>query len=105
MAKSCKQGLYCWLDERGLYCRLLLRHFEAIFEHIKAGMQEGESEEEVNLNIEIPPHILQDVLDVSSKRKAEPSVDCHSCKTYVSAKAAETELKSAQGNGEETLED
>lgn len=38
-------------------------------------MQEGETEEEVNINIEIPPNIFKGVIDDNRKRKAESSAD------------------------------
>ncbi|KZL81181.1 hypothetical protein CI238_13516 [Colletotrichum incanum] len=48
-------------------------------------MKEGESEEEVDVNIEIPSRILGDILNDSRKRKAEDSVDCRGCKTHASS--------------------
>lgn len=53
-------------------------------------MKEGEKEEEVDINIEISPGILKDVLDDSCKRKAEDSIDCRACKTYVLADCGRT---------------
>lgn len=61
------------------------RHLEDIFHHIKGNMNEGEKEEEVDVNIEILPKILKDVLDDSHKRKAEGFIDYCLCKTHVSA--------------------
>ncbi|KAK2022207.1 hypothetical protein LX32DRAFT_508560, partial [Colletotrichum zoysiae] len=83
--KHCKQGPHCWLDERGNHHRLLSRHMEEIIHHIKGNMKEGENEEEVDINIEIPSKILGDVLNDSRKRKAEDSVDCRSCKVHASS--------------------
>ena len=51
--------------------------------HLKGNMTEGETEEDVDINIEIPPHILQKILDNSRKRKADSSPDCRHCKVYV----------------------
>ena len=48
-------------------------------------MKEGEKEEDVDVNIEIPPNILKNVLDNSRKRKADGSIDCRHCKVHVSA--------------------
>ncbi|KAH6623189.1 hypothetical protein F5144DRAFT_623218 [Chaetomium tenue] len=83
--KHCRQGPHCWPDERGNHHKLLPRHLEDIFHHIKGNMEEGEKEEDVDVNIEIPPQILKDVLDDSRKRKAEDSIGCRNCKTRVSA--------------------
>ncbi|KAK2061324.1 hypothetical protein LY76DRAFT_614430 [Colletotrichum caudatum] len=74
--RHCKQGPHCWPDERGNHHRLLPRHLEEIFQHIKGNMKEGENEEEVDVNIEIPSKILGDILNDSRKRKAEDSADC-----------------------------
>ncbi|OBR02107.1 hypothetical protein CH63R_14408 [Colletotrichum higginsianum IMI 349063] len=83
--KYCKQGPHCWLDERGNHHRLLPRHLEEIFHHIKGNMKEGEKEEEVDIDIEIPSKILGDILNDSRKRKAEDSVDCRGCKVQASS--------------------
>ncbi|KAK3371034.1 hypothetical protein B0T24DRAFT_304724 [Lasiosphaeria ovina] len=88
--KHCKQGPHCWPDERGNHHRLLPRHLEDISHHIKGNMKEGdmkegENEEEVDVNIEVPSKILQDVLDDSRKRKADDSIDCRNCKVRVSS--------------------
>jgi len=47
-------------------------------------MKEGEKEEEVDVNIEIPPNILKNILDNSCKRKADSSIDCRHCKGHAS---------------------
>lgn len=83
--KHCRQGPHCWPDERGNHHKLLPRHLEGIFHHIKGNIGEGRKEEDVDVNIEIPPQILKDVLDDSRKRKAEDSIGCRNCKTHVSA--------------------
>ncbi|KAH8742463.1 hypothetical protein F5883DRAFT_610325 [Diaporthe sp. PMI_573] len=49
--------------DSGNHHKLLPRHLEEIFHHIKGNMKEGEKEEEVEIDIEIPPTILKDVLD------------------------------------------
>lgn len=48
-------------------------------------MKEGENEEGVDVNIEIPSKILQDVLDDSRKRKADDSIDCRNRKVRISS--------------------
>lgn len=44
-------------------------------------MKEGEKVEDVNVNIEIPPHILREVLKASQKRKAGGTGDGRTAKT------------------------
>ncbi|KAJ0335178.1 hypothetical protein COL154_013770 [Colletotrichum chrysophilum] len=83
--KYCKQGPHCWLDERGNHHRLLPRHLEEIFNHIKRNIKEGETEEDVDVNIEIPSKILGDILNDSRKRKAEDPLDCRTCKAHTSS--------------------
>ncbi|KAK1989762.1 hypothetical protein LX36DRAFT_695566 [Colletotrichum falcatum] len=83
--KHCKQGPHCWLNERGNHHKLLSRHLEEIFHHIKGNIKEGNNEEEVDVNIEIPYKILRDVLNDSQKQKAKDSVDCRSCKVHASS--------------------
>ncbi|KAH8745278.1 hypothetical protein F5883DRAFT_702966 [Diaporthe sp. PMI_573] len=66
-------------------------------------MKEGEKEEEVEIDIEIPPTILKDVLDDSRKRKAEDADNFRSCKAHVLANskycdAAETTLDKNLGD-------
>lgn len=72
--KYCRQGPHCWADERGNHHRLLPRHLEDIVHHIKANMAEGEKEDEVDVNIEIPLKILQDVLDDTGRPVAPSTV-------------------------------
>jgi hypothetical protein len=84
-AKHCKQGPHCLPDEQGIHRKLLPRDLEDIVCHHKANMKEGETEEDVDVNIEIPPHILKNVLDNSRKRKADGSIDCRHCKVHVPA--------------------
>jgi hypothetical protein len=47
-------------------------------------MKEGEIEEDVNVEIEILPHILQNISDNSRKRKADNPSNCRYCKVHVS---------------------
>jgi hypothetical protein len=82
-SKHCKQGPHCLPDERGNHRKLLPAQLEEIVGHIKANMKEGETEETVEVDIEIPPHILRNVSDNSRKRKADNS-DCRHCKVHVS---------------------
>jgi hypothetical protein len=82
-AKHCKQGPHYWPDERGTHYLLLPCHLEDIVRHIKDSMKQGEIEEDVDVNIEILPHMLKNVLDNSDnsrKRKADGSLDCRHCK-------------------------
>ena len=109
--KYCKHRPHCWSDERGSHHRLLPRHLEAILYHIKDNMQEGEKEEEVDVGIEIPPNILQDVLDNSRKRKADSSAGCRHYKAHISAHCrhcdvAETTLSwDVEGDRKDKLEE
>ncbi len=48
-------------------------------------MKEGEKEEDLNVNVEILPNILKNILDNSRKRIADDSIDCRHCKVYASA--------------------
>jgi hypothetical protein len=82
--KHCKQGPHCWPDEQGNHHKLLPGQLEDIVSHIKGNMKEGEKEEDIDVNIEIPPNILKAVLDNSRKRKADCSIDCRHCKVHVS---------------------
>jgi hypothetical protein len=45
-------------------------------------MKEGDKEEDVDINIEMPPSIVKDILHNSRKRKADGSVDCRPCKVH-----------------------
>jgi hypothetical protein len=85
-AKHCKHRPYCFVDKQGNHHPLLLSQLEDTVSHIKSNMKEGEKEENIDVNaIELPPHILQSILDNSSKRKAEGSSDYRPCKVHASA--------------------
>lgn len=60
---------------------MLATHLEDIYNYIKANIKEEEKEDDVNVNIEIPPKILQDIMDNSRKRKADGSIDCRASKS------------------------
>ena len=79
-AKYCKEGPHCLKDKQGNHRRLLPTHLEEIVGHIKRNIKDGETEETIDVDIEIPSHILQNVLDNSRKRKADSSTDCRRCK-------------------------
>lgn len=51
--------------------KLLPGQLEDIVRHIKDNTKEGETEEDVEVNIEIPSNILKHVLDNRRKRKAD----------------------------------
>lgn len=106
--KYCKQGPYCWPDERGDHHRVLPRHLDAILQHIKDNMQEGEKKEEVNVGIEVPPNIIQDVLDDSRERKTDSAVSCRHCKTHISAHCQHCNVAQAnlvEGDRKDRLEE
>jgi hypothetical protein len=67
-------------DEQGNHRKLLPAHLEVIVSHIRSNMKDGETEETVDVDIDIPTHIPQSVLDNSRKRKADSSTDCRRCK-------------------------
>src|SRR6266536_2680196 len=69
--------------EYNIHLSKLPGQLEGIVCHIKGNMKEVEREENVNINMEIPPNILKDVLDNSRKRKADGSIDCRQCKAHV----------------------
>jgi hypothetical protein len=71
-------------DDRGNHYKLLPAQLEEIVYHIKANIKEEETEEDVNVDIKIPPHILRNISDNSRKRKADNPSDCRCYKVYVS---------------------
>ncbi|KAH6661717.1 hypothetical protein B0J14DRAFT_622130 [Halenospora varia] len=84
-AKHCKQGPHCWPDKRGIYQKLLPGQLEEIVGHIKETMKEGETEEDVDVRIEIPPYIIKNILENNRKRKADGSIDHRQCKALASS--------------------
>ncbi|KAL5347584.1 hypothetical protein ACLOAV_006992 [Pseudogymnoascus australis] len=80
-----KQGPHCWSDEPGNHHRLLSGQLEDIVRHVKDNMKEGKTEEDVDIDIEIPSSILKNVSDNSGKRIADGLTNCRRCKTRVSA--------------------
>ena len=69
-------------------------------------MEEGETEEDVDVSVEIPPHILKNVLDNSRKRKADDSIDCRHCKAHASAETIQGEDPAdVEGDRQAKLED
>jgi hypothetical protein len=84
-AKHCKQGPHCWPDARGNHQKLLPVQLEEIVRHIKEKLEEGETEENVDVSIEIPPHIVQNILENNRKRKADGSIDHRQCKAHASS--------------------
>jgi hypothetical protein len=103
--KHCKQGPHCWPDEQGNHCKLLPGQLEEIVYHIKGNMKEGETEEDVDINIEIPPNILKNILDNSRKRKADSSTDCCHCKVHVSDTIPGKDPADVEGDRQAKLEE
>ena len=69
-------------------------------------MKEGETEEDVDVDIEIPPHILKHVLDNNRKRKAEDvSADCCHCKVHASETLPGEDLGDVEGDRQAKLEE
>lgn len=84
-AKNCKQGPHCMVDEKGNHISMLSRHLEAEVRYRRNNMKDGETEDDINVEIEVPPEIAKDVLACSRKRKAESASSGRPCKTHVSA--------------------
>ncbi|CAG9955928.1 unnamed protein product [Clonostachys rosea f. rosea IK726] len=103
--KHCKQGPHCWPDNQGNHHRMLPTHLEDIYKHIKAGMKDGENEDEVEVNIEIPPKILQDIMDNSRKRKADSSIDCRLPKSITSIHCGHSSEEDIVGDRKDNLEE
>ena len=70
-------------DKRGNHRKLLPAQLEEIVYHIKANMKEGETEEDVNVDIGIPPYILRSILDNNYKRTVDNTSNCRHCKVHV----------------------
>ncbi|KAI4599592.1 hypothetical protein KJ359_001689 [Pestalotiopsis sp. 9143b] len=83
-AKHCKNGPHCWPDEQGIHHKLEARHLEDILNDLKDNMKEGETEADIDVAVDIPPRILQDVLNESRKRKAAAPESCRPCKIHTS---------------------
>ena len=73
------------IDETGNHISMLSGHLEAKVRHHRNNMKDGETEDDVNVDIEILPEIAKDVLACSRKRKAESPSSGRPCKTHVSA--------------------
>ncbi|KFY68606.1 hypothetical protein V496_00949 [Pseudogymnoascus sp. VKM F-4515 (FW-2607)] len=101
----CKQGPHCWSDERGNHHSLLSGQLEDIVRHIKDNIKEGETEEDVNIDIEVPSKILKNVLDNSRKRKADGISNCRHCKTRVSANSEGCDTRDIDGDRHAKLEE
>uniref|UniRef100_A0A8H7NHD5 Uncharacterized protein n=1 Tax=Bionectria ochroleuca TaxID=29856 RepID=A0A8H7NHD5_BIOOC len=69
-AKHCKQGPHCLVDKQGNHRKMLAAHLEDIYNHIKANMKEGDTEDNVEVNIEIPLRFFKILwTTVASKRQ------------------------------------
>jgi hypothetical protein len=68
-------------------------------------MNDGETEEDVDVDIEIPPYIVNHIMDNSRKRKAELAPnDCRRCKTCVSKSISDEDLGDLNGDRQVNLE-
>ena len=83
---------------------MLPAQLKEIVYYIKANIKEGETEETVKVDVEIPPHILKHILDNSRKRKAEDSTSCRHCKVHAS-KTIPDEPGDMQGSRQAKLEE
>jgi hypothetical protein len=104
-SKHCKQGPHCWLDEQGNHRKLLPGQLEEIVCHIKGNIKEGETKEDVDINIKIPPNILKNILDNSRKRKADSSANCRHCKVYVLETILVEDPKDVEGDRQAKLKE
>ncbi|KAH6653417.1 hypothetical protein BKA67DRAFT_660042 [Truncatella angustata] len=84
-AKHCKQGPHCWADQQGNHHKLEATDLEQTLEDLKDKMKEGEKEEDIDVGVEIPAKIRDNVLAKSRKRKADRAPgNCRHNKTHVS---------------------
>jgi hypothetical protein len=68
-------------------------------------MKEGETEEDVDIDIEIPSSILKNVLDNSRKRISDGLTDRRHCKTRVSAHSVGCDTRDVEGDRRAKLEE
>jgi hypothetical protein len=69
-------------------------------------MKEGETEEDVDADIEIPHHILKYKLDTSRKRKAEDkSPDCGHCLVHTSETIPGEDPRDVEGETQAKLKE
>ena len=54
---------------------MLLGQLEEIVSYIKGNITEGETEEDIDINIKILPYILKNILDNSCKQKVDGSTN------------------------------
>jgi hypothetical protein len=65
---------------------------------MKDNIKEGETEEDVNVNIKIPPSILKNVLDNSRKWKADGLTNYRHYKTHVLAYSKGCDTRDVEGD-------
>ena len=63
----------------------MLAQLEDIVCHIKYNIKERDREEDIDIDIKISLNIPKGVLDNSSKRKVDSSIDCRYYKAHTSA--------------------
>jgi hypothetical protein len=69
-------------------------------------MKQGETEEDVKVDIKISPYILKHILENSHKRKAEDnSTDCHYYKVHASETIPSKDPRDVQGDRRAKLEE
>lgn len=68
-------------------------------------MKGGETEEDVDINVEILSNILKNVLDNSCKRKLDGVIDCYYCKAYVLASSRGCDAGDVEGDRYTKLEE
>ncbi|KAI9146746.1 hypothetical protein HJFPF1_13484 [Paramyrothecium foliicola] len=72
-AKHCKQGPHCAKDEFGNHHKLNHTHLKAIYGHIKDNMSDGDDPHEIDLDVDIPAAILNDVMYNPEGASVDPS--------------------------------
>jgi len=92
-------------DERGNHHKLLPAQLEEIICYIKANMKEGETEEDIDIDIEIPPHIVRYILDNCHKWKADSSSNYRYYKVHLLETIPGEDSRVMEGDRQAKLEE
>ena len=66
-------------------------------------MKEGKTKKTIKINIKIPPHIFQYILNNSRKRKVNDSFNCYYCKVYNLETLSGKDFGDVEGNRQAKL--